>query len=107
MGLRFYRSGSLHILSHLCSMHMHEDLEYWGINGNLMDACCLLKHYPELKTSQDESKRDQKCKEKEARTALEENFGTSYLGRCRNFLWCLTEYPERSKAARVRNANEF
>ena len=88
-------------------MHIHEDLEYWGINGNLMDACCLLKHYPELKDSQDESKRDQKCKEKEARKALEENFGASYLARYRKFLWCLTEYPERSKAARVRNSMEF
>ena len=73
----FYRSGNLHTLSHLCSIHMNEDLQYWGINANLMDACCLLTHYPELKYSQTEYIREQKTREKAARTALEENFGNA------------------------------
>ena len=100
--LRFYRSGSLHILSHLCSMHIHEDLEYWGIDKNLMDACCALIHYPELEISQKESKRDFKNMQLQARIAHEEDFGSSRMGRCRTFLWNLTEYPERSRSARVR-----
>ena len=29
-------------------MHIHEDLEFWGIDKNFMDACCALTHYPEL-----------------------------------------------------------
>ena len=41
-------------------MHIHEDLEYWGIDKNLMDACCALTHYPELSHSQKEAIRDQK-----------------------------------------------
>ena len=81
---------------------MNEDLQYWGINANLMDACCLLTHYPELKYSQTEAKQDQKRREKEARTALEENFGPTKVGQCRYYLWCLTEYPERGKSGRVR-----
>ena len=81
---------------------MNEDLQYWGINANLMDACCLLTHYPELKYSQTEYIREQKTREKAARTALEENFGNSKLGQYREFLWHLTEYPERSRAARVK-----
>ena len=83
-------------------MHIHEDLEYWGIDKLLMDACCSIQHYPELESSQKESKKDQKNKKLQAQTAREENFGLSRIGRCRTFLWNLTEYPERSKAARVR-----
>ena len=104
--LRFYRSGSLHILSHLCSMHIHEDLEYWGIDKNLMDACCALIHYPELEISQKESTRDFKNMQLQARIAHEEVFGSSRMGRCRTFLWNLTEYPERSRSARVRMWSE-
>ena len=83
-------------------MHIHEDLEYWGIDKLLMDACCALTHYPELESSQKESKKYQNNKTLEALIAQEENFGLSKIGRCRSFLWNLTEYPECSQAARVR-----
>ena len=99
---RFYRNKSLHVLSHLCSMHVHEDLEFWGINLNLMDSCCLMKHYPELQASQNETKRILKRNEEEERIAREEDFGDTLLGQLRTSLWYLTEYPERTKAAKVR-----
>ena len=83
-------------------MHIQEDLEYWGIDKNLMDACCALTHYPELEISQKESKKYQKNRQLEARIAREEDFGLGNIGRCRTFLWNLTEYPERSKTARVK-----
>ena len=83
-------------------MHIQEDLKYWGIDKNLMNACCALTHYPELEISQKESKRDQKNRQLVARTSRDEEFGLSKIGRCRSFLWNLTEYPERSNAARVR-----
>ena len=87
---------------------MNEDLQYWGIDGDLIDSCCFLKHYSELKYSQTEAKRDQKCREKEVLTALEENFGNTKFGKCRKFLWCLTKYPERGKSAKVgHRANLF
>ena len=99
--LRFYRRGSIHVLSHLCSMHIHEDLEYWGIDKNLMDACCALTHYPELSHSQKEAIRDKKNRLLEAQRAKDEDFGMNWIGRCRSFLWNMTEYPERSTAAKV------
>ena len=99
--LRFYRRGSIHVLSHLCSMHIHEDLEYWGIDKNLMDACCALTHYPELSHSQKEAIRDQKNRLLEAQRAKDEDFGMDWVGKCRSFLWNMTEYPERSTAAKV------
>ena len=100
--IRFYRNKSLHLLSHLCSIHVHEEIEFWGIDQNLMDACCLMKHYPELQASQNESRRVLKRNEIDEKIAQEEDFGDTYMGRLRTFLWYLTEYPERTKAARVR-----
>ena len=84
-------------------MNIQEDFEYWGFTDVLMDACCALKHYPELEISQNETKQDQKNKRRELQRVHEENFGTSMIGRCRAFLWSLTEYPESSTAARVRS----
>ena len=95
------------MLSHLCSMHVHEDLEFWGINLNLMDSCCLMKHYPELQASQNETKRILKRNEEEEKIAREEDFGDTLLGQLRTSLWYLTEYPERTKAARVRPISGF
>ena len=94
-------------------MNIQEDLGYWGFTDVLMDACCGLKHYPELEISQNETKQDQKNKRRELQMAHEENFGSSMIGRCRTFLWSLTEHPESSTAARVRSCilkfhtNEF
>ena len=83
-------------------MHIKEDLEYWGIDENLMNACCALNHFPELSHSQKESARDKENRLLDARRAIEEDFGHAWYGKIRSFLWTLTEYPERSPAARVR-----
>ena len=82
-------------------MHIHEDLEFWGIDKDLMDACCALTHYPELELSQKESTRDKKNRVSEAKRAKEEDFGETLIGKIRSFLWDLTEYPERGFFARV------
>ena len=83
-------------------MHVHDDFEFWGIDRNLMDACCLMKHYPELQASQNETRRVLKRNEVEEQIAREEDFGDNFIGRFRTTLWFLTEYPERTKPARVR-----
>ena len=82
-------------------MHIHEDLEFWGIDKNLMDACCALTHYPELELSQKESTSDKMNRLSEAKRAKEEDFGETWMGKTRSVLWNLTEYPERSLYARV------
>ena len=66
-----------------------------------MDACCALGHYPELEITLKEAQRDQKNRILEAKLAQEEDFGFSLIGQYREFLWNLTEYPERSLSARV------
>ena len=82
-------------------MHIHEDLDYWGIDKHLMDACCALTHYPEIQLSKKEAKRDKKNRLLQAKIAQEEDFGVSWIGKFRGFLWDLTEYPERNFPARV------
>ena len=82
-------------------MHIHEDLEFWGIDKNLMDACCALTHYPELELSRKESYRDKMSRLSEAKRAKEEDFGETWIGKTRSFLWDLTEYPEGDFFARV------
>ena len=82
-------------------MRVHEDLEYWGIDKNLMDACCALIHYPELELSQKESIREKDSRVLAAQIEHEENFGQSFIGKCRSSLWNLTEYPEGSVVAKV------
>ena len=49
-----------------------------------------------------ETKRILKRNEEEERIAREEDFGDTLLGQLRTSLWYLTEYPERTKAAKVR-----
>ena len=82
-------------------MRIDEDLEFWGIDRNMMDACCALAHYPELELSQKEFIRDKKNKVREMQIGEEEDYGPGVIGKCRSFLWNLTEYPERSIVARV------
>ena len=66
-----------------------------------MDACCALGHYPELEITLKEAQRDQRNRILEAKLAQEEDFGFGRIGQYREFLWNLTEYPERSLSARV------
>ena len=72
-----------------------------------MDACCALTHYPELELSQKESNRDKMSRISEAKQAKEEDFGETWMGKTRSFLWNLTEYPEKNLFARVKNKCRF
>ena len=39
--------------------------------------------------------------EEENKRAIEEDFGSHWLGRLRSFCWNMTEYPETGRAAQV------
>ena len=99
--LHLYRSGTLHGISHVCSMTLRADLKYWGIDKLLLSSCCAVKHYPEIETMRKEYKNSKKVLEREELKRTEENFGVSWIARCRTVIWNLTEYPETSMAARV------
>ena len=82
-------------------MTFDTDLEYWGIDKLLLNACCEIRHYPEMEARQREYERSMKIRAKEEKRRAEENFGQSYIARCRKVIWNLTEYPDSSTAARV------
>ena len=97
-----YRRGKLHSITCVCSMTFHTDLEYWGIDKLLLDACCAIRHYPEMELRKKEYETSKKHLQREERKRIENDFGFSTMGRIRGFLWKSTEYPESSLTARVR-----
>ena len=101
--LDLYRNNKkLHATVHICCMNYHGDLKYWGIDELLLDACCAVKHYPEMEKGRQEAQRERHFKQKEEQRKQYEEFGTSGIGRIRKFFLNLTEHPETSIGARVR-----
>ena len=97
-----YRRGKLHSIACSCSMTFHTDLEYWGIDKLLLDACCAIRHYPEMETRRKEYEASKKHLDREELKRVETDFGDSWVARCRSRMWNLTEYPDSSVVARVR-----
>ena len=97
-----YRRNDLHALSHACSITLRTDLEYWGIDEQLLNVCCAMKHYPEMEIRRNEYEEAKKNLKREEKRAEEGNFGETSIARYRKAVWNLTEYPESSFAARVR-----
>ena len=96
-----YRRGNLHSITCVCSMTVHKDLEYWGIDSLLLNDCCAVRHYPEIRTRNKEYEASKKHLEREERKRRENDFGSSKIGRVKGFIWKSTEYPESSLTARV------
>ena len=99
--LDFYRRGKLHSISCVCSMTFHTDLEYWGIDKLLLDACCAIRHYPEMEIRRREYEASKKHLDREERRTIGTNFGDSTFARYRTMVWNSMEYPESSIPARV------
>ena len=100
--LDIYRCGRLHRIRTGCAMTYHKDLEYWGFNELFLDPCCATDYFVEKDNCQNELEVETNAKKKASRRLLDENFGNSFIGRARTYLWNLTEYPETTIGARVR-----
>mgnify|MGYP001462250007 CR=1 FL=1 len=81
----------------------HTDLEYWGIDKLLLDACCAIRHYPEMEIRRREYEASKKNFEREERRRIGADFGDSSFARYRAMVWNSMEYPESSIPARVGN----
>ena len=99
--LDLYRNMKLHATIHVCCTNFHGDLKYWGIDELLLDPCCALKHYPDMEQSKKEAIREEAFRKKEEERKLYEDFGNSWIGGIREYIWNLTEHPESSIFARV------
>ena len=67
-----------------------------------LEPCCAIEYYAE-KTFGDNEKESEMASLKRTKQRLkDENFGKTYIGLIRTWLWDLTEYPEKSTEARVK-----
>ena len=105
--LDLYRHTRLHAANHICCTNFHGDLKYWGIDELLLDPCCALRHYPEMEQTKKEVTRAMKIEKKEEERKLYEDFGDSWIGGARSYIWNLTEHPESSTMARVSANNIY
>lgn len=66
-----------------------------------MEPCCALKYYPQIDVCQSEKDGDIATKKKEIELAEEEDFGNTWWGNTRSWLWNTLEYPWTSKLAQI------
>ncbi|KER20549.1 hypothetical protein T265_10920 [Opisthorchis viverrini] len=96
--LDLYRTGHLHILDEVCVMAFIEDLNYWGLNECLLDACCLTRFVQRKDRMEEDIK---KTSSAGLPSDDSEQFGQ---GKCAEFqrrLWEVVEKPQTSTMARV------
>jgi len=101
--LDIYRMGKLHRTLSTCALTYTRYLEYWGFNELHLDPCCAIEYYAQKDCGEKELEGERIAMEIKQQQLKDEEFGNSYLGKIRTFFWTLTEYPEKSFAARVRN----
>ena len=100
--LDVYRIGHLHLNSGgLCAMRVKAMIEYWRLDELLLDPCCAMKYYNDVKTCVMEIEDHMDTTDKFKKTLEAEDFGNALPCRIRKFLWNLTEYPESSHYAKI------
>ena len=77
------------------------ELDYWMMDELLLEPCCALKFYPEMETCRKEVESGMEAEKKEAERRRIEQFDEGIIGRTRQKLWNITEYPETSKIAQI------
>ena len=100
--LDIYRIGKLHRTKSTCALTYVNCLEYWGFNELFLEPCCALDYYVEKDYGQKEQEGERIARKRRNQRLIEESFGNSYVGQIRQYLWNLTEYPETTIEARVR-----
>ncbi|XP_076331395.1 potassium voltage-gated channel protein Shab-like isoform X3 [Tachypleus tridentatus] len=94
--LNFYRTGSLHLVDEICVESFSDDLNYWEIDINYLEPCCLHKYNQKKEYIQAELEEELMDDQEE-----EEIFEEGRCTRHRKFLWNLMEKPTSSISARI------
>ena len=89
--LHFMRSGELHAPKNLCGLVFQSELEYWGIDANLMKECCWIQYCSDLENMKSLSAFHSRHIENDPADT------TTVRGR----LWTFLNDPHSSKWARV------
>ena len=72
-----------------------------------MEPCCAIEYYAQKDAGDKEKEGEIFAIRTNQQQIIDETFGDTAIGNIRTFLWQLTEYPESSLAARVRNNITF
>ncbi|XP_013789758.2 potassium voltage-gated channel protein Shab-like isoform X2 [Limulus polyphemus] len=94
--LNFYRTGSLHLVDEICVESFKDDLNYWEIDVNYLEPCCLHRYNQKKEYIQAELEEELMDDQEE-----DEIFEEGRCTRHRKFLWNLMEKPTSSISARI------
>ena len=84
-----------------------DDLAYWAIDELALEPCCAVKFYPEIEICVKEVDMEETEKQREIEREQIEDFGQTFIGRSRKYLWNLFEYPSTSTAAKVSTCTAY
>ena len=99
--LDIYREGTLHSSLDICTMQLHQELDYWGIDEAWFSPCCALRFHQNMKNNRSAEKHFVESNHNKKNEISNDQFGFSRLEKVRKCLWNILEYPETSFAARV------
>ncbi|XP_013777904.2 potassium voltage-gated channel protein Shab-like, partial [Limulus polyphemus] len=92
--LNFYRTGRLHLGGDMCVFSFKDDLDYWEIDENYMEPCCLQRYNQNKESLLADLNVERVTEEKE-------RFGDGRVSFYKTLLWNLMEKPTSSFAARI------
>ena len=95
--LNFYRTGKLHLADEMCVLAFGEDLHYWGLSADHLDACCYDKFIGKRELVIEQMEGNSKKVKKEE----EDDFGDGKFAKYQKMIWDLMEKSETSTAAQV------
>ena len=98
-----YRLGRLHRTRTTCALTYAKYIEYWGFDEFDLEPCCAIEYYAQKDCGEKEVEGQNIHLDQAQQQVKDEDFGNSCIGKIRTFFWILTEYPEKSIFARVRN----
>ena len=84
-----------------CALVLQKEIEFWQLDEFLMEPCCAIKYFPEIDLCMGEKDGEEASRQRELEAAAEEDFGNTFVGSCRSYLWNLLEYPWTSRAAQA------
>ncbi|XP_063435721.1 potassium voltage-gated channel protein Shaw-like [Mytilus trossulus] len=93
--LVFYQTGKLHLPPNVCPNVFKEELEYWEIDHELMEQCCLMNYMQFLE--------GYKTKTEFKNSIIQSDKGTSKPCSGKTRIWRIIDYKERTWLAKVRN----
>ena len=101
--LDVYRIGKLHRAKHMCALNLPSYLEYWGFDESYLSACCSIDHYYQKHMSEMKIDVEDPTMDRGVHLVKDGHILKLHVQKLRIYLWELTEYPDSSVQARVRN----